>query len=58
MDRGFIYAIAHVRGGGEKGDAWHEAGRLASKVNSFTDFLAVAEHLVRERLTRPGRIVA
>jgi oligopeptidase B len=58
VDRGFIYAIAHVRGGGEKGDAWHEAGRLASKVNSFTDFLAVAEHLVREGLTRPGRIVA
>jgi oligopeptidase B len=58
VDRGFIYAIAHVRGGGEKGDAWHEGGRLASKVNSFADFLAVAEHLVRERLTRPGRIVA
>ena len=58
MDRGFIYAIAHVRGGGEKGDAWHDAGRLANKANTFTDFLAVAEHLVRERLTSPGRIVA
>jgi oligopeptidase B len=58
VERGFIYAIAHVRGGGEKGDAWHDAGRLASKVNTFTDFIAVAEHLVRLRLTRPGRIVA
>jgi oligopeptidase B len=58
VERGFIYAIAHVRGGGEKGDAWHDAGRLASKVNTFTDFVAVAEHLVRERLTRVGRIVA
>jgi oligopeptidase B len=58
VDRGFIYAVAHVRGSGEKGDAWHDAGRLANKANSFTDFIAVAEHLVRLRLTRPGRIAA
>jgi oligopeptidase B len=58
VDRGFISAIAHVRGGGEKGDAWHAAGRLANKATSFTDFIAVAEHLVRLKLTRPGRIVA
>ncbi len=58
VDRGFIYAIAHVRGGGEKGDAWHDAGRLANKANTFTDYLAVAEHLVRLRMTSPGRIVA
>ena len=58
VERGFIYAIAHVRGGGEKGDAWHDAGRLANKINTFTDFIAVAEHLVRLGLTRPGRIVA
>ena len=58
VERGFIYAIAHVRGGGEKGDTWHNSGRLANKVNTFTDFLAVAEHLVRSGLTRPGRIVA
>jgi oligopeptidase B len=58
VDRGFIYAIAHVRGGGEKGEAWHEAGRLANKANTFVDYLAVAEHLVRLGMTSPGRIVA
>jgi oligopeptidase B len=58
VDRGFIYAIAHVRGGGEKGEAWHEAGRLGRKATTFTDYIAVAEELVRARLTRPGRIVA
>jgi oligopeptidase B len=58
VDRGFVYAIAHVRGGGEKGDAWHDGGRLANKTTTFTDYIAVAEHLVRNGLTRPGRIVA
>jgi oligopeptidase B len=58
VDRGFIYAIAHVRGGGEKGDAWHDAGRLANKTTTFTDYIAVAEHLAKLGLTRPGRIVA
>ena len=58
VDRGFIYVIAHVRGGGEKGNAWHDAGRLADKVNTFTDFIAVAEQLVRMGLTQPGRIAA
>ncbi|MGH6816098.1 MAG: S9 family peptidase, partial [Hyphomicrobiaceae bacterium] len=58
VDRGFVYAIAHVRGGGEKGQAWHEAGRLAHKQNTFTDFIAAAEHLVASGMTRPGRIVA
>jgi oligopeptidase B len=58
VDRGFISAIAHVRGGAEKGDAWHQAGRLGQKTNSFTDFIAVAEHLVHLKLTRAGRIVA
>jgi oligopeptidase B len=58
VDRGFIYAIAHVRGGGEKGDAWHDAGRLRNKANTFTDYTAVGEELVRLGFTRPGRIVA
>ena len=58
VDRGFIYAIAHVRGGGEKGEAWHDAGRLRNKMTTFTDFIAVAEHLINLGLTRPGRIVA
>jgi oligopeptidase B len=58
VDRGFIYAIAHVRGGGEKGETWHDAGRLGKKMTSFTDFIAVTEHLIRLGLTRPGRIVA
>lgn len=57
LDRGVIYAVAHVRGGGEMGEAWHEQGRLARKENSFTDFLAVAGHLVRQGWTAPDRLV-
>ncbi|MDX2201875.1 MAG: S9 family peptidase [Hyphomicrobiaceae bacterium] len=58
VDRGMIYAIAHVRGGGDKGEAWHEAGRVLNKANTFTDFIAVAETLIAEGYTRKGRIVA
>ena len=58
VDRGFIYAIAHVRGGGEKGEAWHHAGRLGNKINSVQDFIAAAKHLIGLGVTRPGRIVA
>ena len=58
VDRGFIYAIAHVRGGGEKGEGWHEAGRLKNKTTTFTDFITVAETLVRLGATRRGRIAA
>ncbi|HEY7085036.1 MAG TPA: prolyl oligopeptidase family serine peptidase [Hyphomicrobiaceae bacterium] len=58
MDRGFLYAIAHVRGGGEKGDPWHDAGRLANKLNTFADYIAVVEHLIRLSMAQPGRIVA
>ena len=58
VDRGFINVIAHVRGGGEKGEPWHAAGRLGNKTTSFTDFIAVADHLVRLNMTRAGRIVA
>ena len=58
VDRGFIYAIAHVRGGTDKGWSWYTDGKLARKMNTFTDFIAAGRHLVAEELTRPGRIVA
>ena len=57
-DRGFVYAIAHVRGGIEKGKRWHNAGRRENKVNTFTDFIAVAEYLTKAGYGAPGRIVA
>jgi oligopeptidase B len=56
LDRGVAVAIAHVRGGGEMGKAWHDDGRLRKKMNTFTDFIAVAEHLVAEGYTSPGRL--
>jgi oligopeptidase B len=56
LDRGFVYAIAHVRGGGDLGKLWHENGRLLKKRNSFTDFIACAEHLVALRYTSPQRL--
>jgi oligopeptidase B len=58
LERGVIYAIAHIRGGGELGREWYEGGRLAHKRNTFTDFVACAEHLVAERYTSPARFVA
>ena len=58
VDRGFVYAIAHIRGGKDKGFQWYEAGRRQAKQNTFTDFIAAAEHLVRERCTSRGKIVA
>ncbi len=57
VDRGFIYAIAHVRGGEEKGRAWYESAKLKGKPNTFHDFIAVAEHLVNESYTKQGNIV-
>ena len=56
LDRGFVWAIAHVRGGGEMGRAWYEAGKLGHKMNTFTDFVACAEHLVKEGWTSAGRL--
>lgn len=56
LDRGVIVAIAHVRGGGELGKAWHDAGRLGRKMNSFTDFIAAADALVAAGLADPSRI--
>jgi oligopeptidase B len=58
VDRGFVYAIAHVRGGKDKGFAWYEAGRRQWKTNTLTDFIAAAEHLISERYTSRGNIVA
>jgi oligopeptidase B len=58
LDRGFVFAIAHVRGGQEMGRRWYEDGRLMNKKNTFTDFVACAEHLVRERYTTPEKLFA
>ncbi len=58
VDRGFIYAIAHVRGGQELGRGWYDAGRMLHKRNTFEDFIAVAEELVRRGYTRPDRLTA
>jgi len=56
LDRGFVFAIAHVRGGGEMGEAWYRAGKLAQKQNSFDDFIASAERLIAEGLTTPAQL--
>nr|WP_188913390.1 S9 family peptidase [Aureimonas endophytica] len=58
VDRGFVYATAHIRGGKDKGFRWYEAGRREFKPNSFTDFIAAADHLVAEGYTSHARIVA
>jgi oligopeptidase B len=58
LDRGFSYAIAHVRGGGEMGRRWYDDGKMLHKTNSFTDFVACAEHLVSQGWTTPSRLVA
>lgn len=58
VDRGFVYARAHVRGGLEKGNRWRDGGRLKNKPNTFTDYIAACEHLIRLGYTARGRIVA
>jgi oligopeptidase B len=58
IDRGFVYAIAHVRGGQEFGRPWYEEGKLLKKKNTFTDFIACAEHLIREQFTNPQKLFA
>eukprot|EP00871_Galdieria_phlegrea_P004758 jgi/Galph1/5283/GphlegSOOS_G3911.1 len=54
LDRGIVYAIAHVRGGGELGRQWYEQGRYLQKMNTFTDFLDVCNYLIEEKYTRKG----
>ena len=56
LDRGFVYAIAHVRGGDELGYHWYEDGKLEKRTNTFNDFVDVARHLIDVGLTQPGRI--
>lgn len=58
VDRGFVYAIAHIRGGTEKGFRWYREGKREKKINSFTDFIAVADFLVARGYAAPKRIVA
>ena len=58
LDRGMVFVVAHVRGGGEMGRLWYEHGKLLEKKNTFTDFVAVGQHLVDTGLTRPQQLVA
>jgi oligopeptidase B len=58
LDRGMVFVIAHIRGGGEMGRLWYEHGKLLEKKNTFTDFVAAAQHLVDSGLTRPQELVA
>jgi oligopeptidase B len=57
LDRGVIFVIAHIRGGGELGEPWRDAGRMMNKINTFTDFIASAEHLVNNQYTSKDRLV-
>ncbi|CAJ2631003.1 unnamed protein product [Trifolium pratense] len=56
LDRGFIYVIAHIRGGGEMGRQWYENGKLLKKKNTFTDFIACAEHLIEKKFCSKERL--
>ncbi len=57
LDRGVVVAIAHIRGGGELGKPWHDQGRMRNKKNTFTDFIAAAEHLISHKYTASDRLV-
>ncbi|MEP3233421.1 MAG: S9 family peptidase [Hyphomicrobiales bacterium] len=58
VDRGFVYAIAHIRGGMEKGDAWYKAGKREHKENTFKDFISAGHHLANEGYTSKGKIIS
>ena len=57
LDRGVVFATAHIRGGGDLGKEWHDAGKMMTKKNTFTDFIAAAEHLVGQKYTSRERLV-
>ncbi len=57
LNRGVIFALAHIRGGGEMGEAWHEGARMMTKKNTFTDFIACADFLAAKKYTSPARTV-
>jgi oligopeptidase B len=58
LDRGFVYAIAHIRGGQELGRGWYEDGRLLKKKNTFRDFIACTEYLIAQKYADPKRVYA
>jgi oligopeptidase B len=57
LDRGVVYAVGHIRGGGDLGKKWHDEGKMLKKKNSFTDFIAVAETLIADKYTSKDRLV-
>ncbi|MCA1633419.1 MAG: S9 family peptidase [Acidobacteria bacterium] len=57
IDRGFVYAVAHIRGGGDLGKPWYDSGKMLTKKNTFSDFIAAAEHLVKEKYAAKDRVV-
>ena len=58
MERGYIYAQALVRGGGDRGISWHDDGKLLNKLNTFHDFISCAEYLIANRITHPNLLAA
>lgn len=58
LDRGFVYAIAHVRGGEEMGRNWYESGKMLNKMNTFTDFISCTEYLIDQKYTSPSKVIA
>ena len=57
FDRGFIFGVAHIRGGGDLGKPWHDAGKMMVKMNTFTDFIACSEHLIKENYTSKDKLI-